>query len=292
MKVHEVISENLTNEVLGALARGARAAFKAPMGKKISAFSRGKRAFDIATAKKAMEKSIATQKLAMKADDIVSLLTTLNIVQEGITYWVKTMDLDPSNPDDKEQITKLRGEFILGALGPKLAIMLGKKTGVNWVLGLFPKIAGAVGFKNVQALSKPAAVAALTAFFATSAGKEAINNFFGGYLTGGLGMIANAAQEIVSATIEAGGDVVGAVKDVAAGKLGPTFEPGAVQDAAGAIRVAGDLVTGADGKLRSNADIIANQEVQQARRDSIKAGKGDPLANIPRKSGQPLPPLD
>lgn len=300
MKVHEIISENKTNEVIGAgiraIGRGAASAMRAPWGKKVDAFSRGRRAFTIVNAKKAMEKSIAAEKLKMKANDIVSLLTTLNIVQEGITYWVKSYDLDPNKPEDKEQLTKLRGEFVVGALGPKLAVYLGSKTGVNWLLGLLPRFAGAVGFKSLEALAKPAAVAALTAFFATSAGKEVVNNLFGGYLTAGAGMIVNALEELVKATIETGGDLAQAARDVAQGKvdqvLGPSmsFEP--VADPKGAIRIDGQLVTNPDGTLMNTADIIANRRVQLARSQSIAAGKGDPLAAIPRKPGQPLPPLD
>lgn len=177
---------------------------------------------------KALMSQIKNVQLQQNADSIVKLATTLNIMQEAAFYYVRAGELDDqlaageiSPQEHQAQITALRGKFIFGVVGPKIAYMIAKPA--RMIGNMIPGTMKIVGFKNAaeftKIVSSTAAKTALTAFFATDKGKEAVNNFFGGYITGFFEMAAESAAAIFN--------VAKAAYDEATGKPMPGAAPGA-----------------------------------------------------------------
>lgn len=133
-----------------------------------------------------------------KADSIVNLVWGLDIAQEAAKYYARTAQLNPNDPDYESKLRTLRGEFILGVIGPKVAYWVMKPG--RFILNAIPGAMKMVGFSNqaefLKIISSTATKVALTTWFATDAGKKALTNLFGGGLTEALGMGFEGAQGI------------------------------------------------------------------------------------------------
>jgi hypothetical protein len=154
--------------------------------------------------------------LSSKADDIVGFMYKAQILKEAGVYWYKSnqIDNDPNlSPEQKkEAIRKLRGEFILSVIAPKVGTWAISK--VAFPLKLIPwltKISGSPNAAEVMKyLSKRGTEAALITWFAAGGGKQWLNDTMGFLVTG-----VGSAPELVGTVYE----VVKAGAQVATGNI-------------------------------------------------------------------------
>lgn len=148
---------------------------------------------------------VRNAQLQQNADKIVKMATTLNIIQESAFYYIRVGELDDqlasgaiTQDEYQKKLLALRGQFLFGVLGPKIAYMMAKP--LRMIGSVIPgtmKIFGAPGAAEyTRLISSAAAKTALTAFLATDKGKEAMNNFFGGYATGFFELAAQGLEAI------------------------------------------------------------------------------------------------
>jgi len=161
--------------------------------------------------------------LADKADNVVRFMYAAGIAKEAIVYWVKSEEIENNpklSPEEKQAaIAKLRGEFILAVIAPKVGAWAISK--VAFPLKLIPwltKISGSPNAAEVMKhLSKRGTEAALITWFAAGGGKEWLNDTMGFLVTG-----VGSATELVGKVY----DVTKAATQVATGNLPPGYKPG------------------------------------------------------------------
>lgn len=242
MKIIEIIDESLIGSTLKGLSGLARsgAAKAAPSAttalkgrintKTLSKSQRDSLAKLLRQGRKASADDmklllgqVRNVQLQQNADKIVKMATTLNIIQESAFYYLRVSELDDqlaagaiSQDEHQKRLLELRGQFLFGVLGPKIAYIMAKP--LRMIGSVIPgtmKIFGASGAAEyTKIIASTAAKTALTAFLATDKGKEAMNNFFGGYATGFFELAAQGLSAIL--------DVAKASYDVATGAPAPT----------------------------------------------------------------------
>jgi hypothetical protein len=154
--------------------------------------------------------------LANKADDIVGFMYKAEILKEAGVYWYKSNQIenDPKlSPEEKQEaIRKLRGEFILSVIGPKVGAWAISK--VAFPLKIIPwltKISGSPNAAEVMKhLSKRGTEAALIAWFGAGGGKQWLNDTMGFLVTG-----VGSAPELIDTVYE----VTKAVVQTATGNI-------------------------------------------------------------------------
>jgi len=154
--------------------------------------------------------------LADKADSVVRFMYAAGIAKEAIVYWTKSEEIENNpnlSPEQKQEaIRKLRGEFILSVIGPKVGAWAISK--VAFPLKLIPwltKISGSPNAAEVMKhLSKRGTEAALIAWFAAGGGKDWLNDTMGFLVTG-----VGSAPELIGKVY----DVTKAATQVATGEL-------------------------------------------------------------------------
>ena len=154
--------------------------------------------------------------LANKADQVVRFMYAAGISKEVYVYWTESEKIE-NNPNlspeqNQEAIRKLRGEFILSVIAPKVGTWAISK--VAFPLKLIPwltKISGSPNAAEVMKyLSKRGTEAALITWFAAGGGKQWLNDTMGFLVTG-----VGSAPELVGTVYE----VVKAGAQVATGNV-------------------------------------------------------------------------
>lgn len=159
--------------------------------------------------------------LANKADDIVGFMYKAQILKEAGVYWYKSNQIedDPNlSPEQKQEaIRKLRGEFILSVIAPKVGAWAISKVAIPLrIIPWLTKISGSPNAAEVMKhLSKRGTEAALIAWFAAGGGKEWLNDTMGFLVTG-----VGSAPELIGKVY----DVTKAVTQVATGDLPTGFK--------------------------------------------------------------------
>ena len=256
MKVHQIVSENplaavkagwdafkaaraaapavtkATTAVAKAAPKATTAVAKAaPKGKKAVDTAKPASWWDNEAAKLATKISGEETKLAAgalkatvlanKADDIVGFMYKAQILKEAGVYWYKSNQIedDPNlSPEQKQEaIRKLRGEFILSVIAPKVGAWAISKVAIPLrIIPWLTKISGSPNAAEVMKhLSKRGTEAALIAWFAAGGGKEWLNDTMGFLVTG-----VGSAPELIGKVY----DVTKAAQQVYTGNLPPGFK--------------------------------------------------------------------
>lgn len=154
--------------------------------------------------------------LANKADDIVGFMYKAQILKEAGVYWYKSNQIEDNpnlSPEQKQEaIRKLRGEFILSVIGPKVGAWAISKVAIPLrIIPWLTKISGSPNAAEVMKhLSKRGTEAALIAWFAAGGGKEWLNDTMGFLVTG-----VGSAPELIGTVYE----VTKAVAQTATGNI-------------------------------------------------------------------------
>jgi hypothetical protein len=154
--------------------------------------------------------------LASKADDVVGFMYKAQILKEAGVYWYKSnqIDNDPNlSPEQKEDaIRKLRGEFILSVIAPKVGAWAISKVALPLkIIPWLTKISGSPNAAELMKhLSKRSVEAALITWFAAGGGKDWLNDTMGFLVTG-----VGSAPELIGKVY----DVAEAATRVATGNL-------------------------------------------------------------------------
>lgn len=167
---------------------------------------------EVALARGALKSAV----LANKADDIVSFMYKAEILKEAGVYWYKTNQIDKDtklSPEEKQEaIRKLRGEFILAIIAPKIGTWAAGKLALP--LKIIPWLTRISGSPNaaelMKYLSKKGTEAVLIAWFGAGGGKEWLNDTMSFLVTG-----VGSAPELVGTLYE----VVKAGAQVATGNI-------------------------------------------------------------------------
>ena len=189
--------------------------------------------------------SLRATVLASNADDVVRFMYAAGIAKEAIVYWAKSEEIENNNnlsPEEKQQaIRKLRGEFILTVIAPKIGAWTISK--VAFPLKIIPWLTRISGSPNAAAvmkhLSKRGTEAALIAWFAAGGGKDWLNDTMGFLVTG-----VGSAPELIGKVY----DVTKAATQVATGNLPPGYKPSGdavdLNDPASVMNKVGDMMGG------------------------------------------------
>ena len=186
--------------------------------------------------------------LASKADDIVGIMYKLQIGKEVAVYWYKAnqIDNDPNlSPEAKQEAKrKLRGEFILSVIGPKVGAWAISKAAIPLrIIPWLTRISGSPNAAEVMKhLSKKGTEAALIYWFAAGGGKDWLNDTVGFLVTG-----VGSAPELIGKVY----DVTKAATQVATGELPTGYKSSGdavdLNDPASVMNKVGDMMGGNSG---------------------------------------------
>ena len=171
---------------------------------------------DLAKADALAAGALKSTVLASKADTIVRTMYAAGIAKEAIVYWAKSEEIENNpnlSPEQKQEaIRKLRGEFILSVIGPKVGAWAISKVAIPLrIIPWLTKISGSPNAAEVMKhLSKRGTEAALIAWFAAGGGKEWLNDTMGFLVTG-----VGSAPELIDTVY----NVTKAVTQVATGNM-------------------------------------------------------------------------
>jgi len=163
----------------------------------------------LAQAEKELSASLKAKVLGHYSKELISWMGWANIIGNVAWYWgVAKPALDSEYKKGnmtaaqyQEKLTELRGAMITRIIAPKIALKLGQKVGVNWVLGRLPWLLNASGAKSAavitRAIGTTTGAAAAYSFFLTPAGQDVLTENLG-ILVFGVGVGFNATEKLAT----------------------------------------------------------------------------------------------